>query len=92
MYGGFWISYGLIFWPGSGILAAYTGAAASQLPSALGIYVSVEWMASAVADWMTVDYVDGYYVFAVFGDVPLVGRSVQCIFLPGVDVYDAGDF
>ncbi|KAB5593562.1 hypothetical protein CTheo_3028 [Ceratobasidium theobromae] len=43
MYGGFWISYGLIFWPGSGILAAYTGAAASQLPSALGIYL-ITWM------------------------------------------------
>ena len=40
MYGGFWMSFGLIYWPGSGILTAYQGAAASQLTSALGIYVS----------------------------------------------------
>lgn len=43
MYGGFWISYGLIFWPSSGILEAYTGEAASQLASALGIYL-ITWM------------------------------------------------
>jgi succinate-acetate transporter protein len=40
MYGGFWLSFGAIYWPGSGILEAYSGEAASQLPSALGIYVS----------------------------------------------------
>lgn len=43
MYGGFWISFGLIYWPSSGILAAYTGDAASQLSSALGIYL-LTWM------------------------------------------------
>jgi len=40
MYGGFWISFGIIFWPSSGILAAYQGEAASQLSSALGIYLT----------------------------------------------------
>ncbi|KAG8730399.1 hypothetical protein FRC11_006770 [Ceratobasidium sp. 423] len=40
MYGGFWLSFGCIYWPGSGILDAYKGAAAAQLPNALGIYVS----------------------------------------------------
>ncbi|KAF8603202.1 hypothetical protein BDV93DRAFT_508692 [Ceratobasidium sp. AG-I] len=43
MYGGFWISFGLIYWPGSGILTAYQGAAASQISSALGIYL-ITWM------------------------------------------------
>ncbi|CAE6435663.1 unnamed protein product [Rhizoctonia solani] len=43
MYGGFWLSFGAIYWPGSGILEAYTGEAASQLPSALGIYL-ITWM------------------------------------------------
>jgi len=43
MYGGFWVSFGLIYWPSSGILTAYQGAAASQLPSALGIYL-ITWM------------------------------------------------
>ncbi|CAE6454916.1 unnamed protein product [Rhizoctonia solani] len=43
MYGGFWLSFGCIYWPGSGILDAYKGAAASQLPSALGIYL-ITWM------------------------------------------------
>jgi len=40
-YGGFWISYGIIQLPGSGILAAYTGDTASQLPNALGIYLEM---------------------------------------------------
>jgi len=38
-YGGFWLSFGAIFVPGSGILDAFTGANASQLPNALGIYL-----------------------------------------------------
>ncbi|KAG0147763.1 hypothetical protein CROQUDRAFT_450895 [Cronartium quercuum f. sp. fusiforme G11] len=37
-YGGFWISFGLVFWPQSGILAAYTTEAA-QLENALGLYL-----------------------------------------------------
>lgn len=37
MLGGFWISYGILYWPSSGSLAAYQ---TSQLGSALGIYVS----------------------------------------------------
>ena len=37
MYGGFWMSFGTIFIPGSGILTAYTEA--SELNSALGIYL-----------------------------------------------------
>ncbi|KAJ1302208.1 hypothetical protein OPQ81_001032 [Rhizoctonia solani] len=40
LYGGFWFSFGLIYWPSSGILAAYQGGAASQLSSALGIYLT----------------------------------------------------
>jgi len=36
-YGGFWISFALIFWPSSGILTAYTDP--SELHSALGIYL-----------------------------------------------------
>lgn len=39
-YGGFWISFALIFWPSSGILDAYSGAAAHELPSALGFYLA----------------------------------------------------
>ncbi|KAH7332724.1 GPR1/FUN34/yaaH family-domain-containing protein [Rhizoctonia solani] len=42
LYGGFWFSFGLIYWPSSGILAAYEGEAASQLSNALGIYL-VTW-------------------------------------------------
>ncbi|KAF8699866.1 GPR1/FUN34/yaaH family, partial [Rhizoctonia solani] len=42
LYGGFWFSFGLIYWPGSGILAAYEDEKASQLSSALGIYL-VAW-------------------------------------------------
>ncbi|KAF8577556.1 hypothetical protein K439DRAFT_1664182 [Ramaria rubella] len=38
-YGAFWFSFGAIYLPGSGILAAYTGDAADQLASALGIYL-----------------------------------------------------
>ncbi|KAG9087271.1 hypothetical protein FRC07_012860 [Ceratobasidium sp. 392] len=40
VYGGFWFSFGLIYWPSSGILDAYAGDAASQLSSALGIYLT----------------------------------------------------
>jgi succinate-acetate transporter protein len=36
-YGGFWISFALIFWPSSGISAAYTNA--DEFASALGIYL-----------------------------------------------------
>jgi len=43
MYGGFWISFGAIYWPGSGILAAYTADTKGQLASALGIYL-ITWM------------------------------------------------
>ncbi|KAG8682249.1 hypothetical protein FRC09_016899 [Ceratobasidium sp. 395] len=43
MYGGFWLSFGAIYWPGSGILDAYQGAAKAQLASALGIYL-ITWM------------------------------------------------
>jgi len=39
-FGGFWISFGLVYWPGSGILDAYAGDAATQLPSAVGIYLA----------------------------------------------------
>jgi succinate-acetate transporter protein len=40
-YGGFWLSFALIYLPGSGILAAYgpDTAAADQLADALGIYL-----------------------------------------------------
>jgi len=39
-YGAFWISFGLIFWPGSGIIDAYvTKNAVDQLNNALGIYL-----------------------------------------------------
>jgi len=37
-YGGFWISYGLIYWPSSGILTAYTNP--SELHSILGFYLA----------------------------------------------------
>ncbi|QRV81866.1 glyoxylate pathway regulator [Ceratobasidium sp. AG-Ba] len=40
IYGGFWFSFGLIYWPSSGILDAYAGDAVSQLPNALGIYLT----------------------------------------------------
>ncbi|KAI0820608.1 FUN34 transmembrane protein [Trametes gibbosa] len=42
MYGGFWMSFGTIFIPGSGITAAY-GENADELNSALGIYLFT-WM------------------------------------------------
>jgi len=40
-YGGFWLSFALIYWPSSGILAAYgpDTPAADQLNDALGIYL-----------------------------------------------------
>ncbi|KAG8705809.1 hypothetical protein FRC08_001445 [Ceratobasidium sp. 394] len=40
-YGGFWLSYGIINWPGTGILESYAGPAANQLNDALGIYFLV---------------------------------------------------
>ncbi|KZT61882.1 hypothetical protein CALCODRAFT_522610 [Calocera cornea HHB12733] len=40
-YGGFWISYAIISTPGFGIESAYTGATASQLPLAIGIYLEM---------------------------------------------------
>jgi len=40
-YGGFWLSFGTIFIPNSGILAAYEGPAASQLTDAIGFYLAV---------------------------------------------------
>lgn len=46
-YGGFWISFGLIYWPGSGILNAYQGQSAMEA-SALGIYL---------ASWFTVTFI-----------------------------------
>ena len=45
-YGSFWFSFALIYWPGSGILAAYTTAGgapadgAAQLNQALGLYLT----------------------------------------------------
>jgi succinate-acetate transporter protein len=36
-YGGFWLSFGLIYWPSSGILTAEY--AVGELESALGIYL-----------------------------------------------------
>ncbi len=36
-YGGFWLSFALLYIPGSGILTAYTDSA--ELDSALGIYL-----------------------------------------------------
>ncbi|KAI0770937.1 FUN34 transmembrane protein [Trametes elegans] len=41
MFGGFWMSFGTIFIPGSGITAAYTNS--EELDSALGIYLFA-WM------------------------------------------------
>lgn len=38
-YGGFWLSFGLLYIPGSGILDSYANAPASELDSALGIYL-----------------------------------------------------
>ncbi|KAH9811210.1 GPR1/FUN34/yaaH family-domain-containing protein [Melampsora americana] len=39
-YGGFWISFGMIFWPQSGILAAYNSPEKTiQLENALGLYL-----------------------------------------------------
>ncbi|CUA71395.1 hypothetical protein RSOLAG22IIIB_04610 [Rhizoctonia solani] len=40
-YGGFWISYGTILTPGSGVLSAYTGDKANQLNDALGVFLLV---------------------------------------------------
>ncbi|KAF8510798.1 FUN34 transmembrane protein [Hysterangium stoloniferum] len=41
-YGAFWLSFGALYWPGSGILDAYVladGGVSPQLESALGIYL-----------------------------------------------------
>lgn len=38
-YGGFWLSYALIFIPGAGITAAYEGVDAHLLKHSLGIYL-----------------------------------------------------
>jgi len=38
-YGGFWMSFAIIYWPSSGVLTAYSGPAADQLASALGVYL-----------------------------------------------------
>lgn len=40
-YGGFWISYGIILWPSSGVISAYTAKpeTAGQLHNALAIYL-----------------------------------------------------
>jgi len=37
-YGGFWISFGIILWPGSGVAAAYTEA--GMFEQALGLYLT----------------------------------------------------
>ncbi|KAF8598471.1 Gpr1 family protein [Ceratobasidium sp. AG-I] len=44
MLGGFWISYGIMYWPSSGALSSYT--TTDHLGSALGIYFMV-WMVVA---------------------------------------------
>jgi len=36
-YGGFWISFGIIFWPSSGVLTAYTDP--TELNNAVGFYL-----------------------------------------------------
>lgn len=46
-YGAFWFSFGLIYWPGSGISAAYEGAEAEEA-SVLGIYL---------ASWFVVTFI-----------------------------------
>jgi succinate-acetate transporter protein len=38
-YGGFWLAFGVIFIPGSGILASFTNAAASALHPAIGLFL-----------------------------------------------------
>jgi len=40
-YGAFWISYALIFIPGTGVLDSYTGATAPQLGDAVGFFLMV---------------------------------------------------
>ncbi|CAE6377314.1 Ammonia transport outward protein 2 OS=Saccharomyces cerevisiae (strain ATCC 204508 / S288c) GN=ATO2 PE=1 SV=1 [Rhizoctonia solani AG-1 IB] len=40
-YGGFWFSYGIILYPGSGVLDAYNGDKSNQLNDALGIFLLV---------------------------------------------------
>ncbi|CAE6466233.1 unnamed protein product [Rhizoctonia solani] len=40
-YGGFWLSYGIILYPGSGVLDAYGGDKSDQLNDALGIFLLV---------------------------------------------------
>ncbi|CAE6450642.1 unnamed protein product [Rhizoctonia solani] len=40
-YGGFWFSYGIILYPGSGVLDAYDGDKSNQLNDALGIFLLV---------------------------------------------------
>jgi len=48
-YGGFWLSFGLIFWPGSGILDAFsTPATAGELHNALGIYLMAWFIFTAI--------------------------------------------
>ena len=38
-YGGFWLAFGVIFIPGSGILASFSNAAASALHPAIGLFL-----------------------------------------------------
>jgi len=61
-YGAFWFSFAAIYWPGSGILNAYSGAAASQLDSALGFYL---------ISWFVVTFI--FLVAAMRSSIGLVG-------------------
>ncbi|CAE6506697.1 unnamed protein product [Rhizoctonia solani] len=40
-YGGFWLSFAVINWPGTGILESYSGNASNQLNDAMGIFFLV---------------------------------------------------
>ena len=60
LLGGYWLSYGIMYWPTSGALSSYT--TTGQLGSALGIYFMV---------WMVVAFM--LFLATFRGSVPLAG-------------------
>jgi hypothetical protein len=78
-YGGFWISFGIILWPSSGILAAYADTPA-ELDQALGLYLFV-WFVFTVMCFIT-------SFRASYGLIVLFGFLAVTFFLLGVGKFN----
>ncbi|KAH8105074.1 GPR1/FUN34/yaaH family-domain-containing protein [Phellopilus nigrolimitatus] len=88
-YGGFWLSFGTIYIPASGILDAYTGAAASQLDNALGFYLAVWFIFTFIMFIASLRSNMGLILLFFFLDLTFMFLTISK-FVPNVNIAKAG--